>query len=391
MNTEHVNFVALCPFCQAPFHYTQVKFKGGENDYGGWKVKCDNCCKDFNLQALNPNESFTNLPRQIIEEYLDWPPDNDIPRATASVRHNVERRKVKWEYNLHAPSLYVCRDCLKPLDIMSYDALGRKKDSLQSAWLRAENYLLASNGPSSDRIFVSIEFDCDCTKKHSAIFSANTNLGASAVPIYDRCMLVHVSGADLEDRLNCLASKSDVMDLLEKLIIRWHCIFDRILLATPFIGHQWMKSNEVQEIWEWLFKNLDPDKVTLLSRKSTWTSFKKIQNESGIGFEELERYDLEDKIVSSGATKQDFHAKFFAGISSERVEVLSGSANLLRGPSIENISFRCMRKQSFDAKYLAVIKSNLELPLKRRTSSDVLLYKEGKWLHTFYSDSPWYD
>lgn len=389
MNIRRTALVALCPRCECPFHYTECKFVGGENDDGGWKVKCNQCNELFKIGVKNPRESYTNLQWQIEDRFYDWPAD-DLPMATDRVKHNVQMRKVAWRFNKHSTPLYVCKACGKPLDELAYGSLEKERNSLQASWLAAENYLLAASGPSSDSILVSIKVTCGCSQICTAIFSAKTSLGASSVPMYERCQLVHVGNAGLEERLNCLISKSEVMDLLEKLLIRWHTVCDQIFLAAPFVGHQWMKGSDVQKIWDWLFQNLDPDRAILLTRKSTWKSFKSMQGVTGMGFDQLERYGLEDKVISSGVTKQDFHAKFFAGVSNEIVEVFSGSANLLRGPSIENVSFKRMTLDQFENKYMKVIGfENFLKPSGRRTG-DVLLFDEkGGWKHTFYDSSPW--
>jgi len=118
-----------------------------------------------------------------------------------------------------------------------------------------------------------------------------------------------------------------------------------------------MKSTEILGVWDWLFKNADAERVTLITRKATWTRFRNAHNESGVSFADLERYGLQEKVVSEGETKQDFHAKFFAGVSTDGVELLSGSANLVRGPSIENISFHRMSLERFQDRYLNVLKN----------------------------------
>lgn len=116
-----------------------------------------------------------------------------------------------------------------------------------------------------------------------------------------------------------------------------------------------------------------------------------MQNASGMGFDELERYGLEDKVVSSGITKQGFHAKFFAGVSNEMVEVFSGSANLLRGPSIENVSFKRMSVDQFENKYMKVIGYGGLLKPSTRRAGDVLMFDENSgWRHTYFSASPWW-
>lgn len=390
MNIRKTAFAALCPRCQNPFHYTECKYVGGENDDGGWKVKCKSCNQTFKIGIQNPRESYTDLGWQIEDRFYEWPSD-DLPMATEVVAHSLQMRKVVWNFNKNSTPLYICKACGQSLDELAYNLLEKERGSLQKSWLNAENYLLAASGPSSDHILISLTVTCGCGASGSAIFNAKTNLGASSVPMYERCQLVHVGNAEFEDRLNCLASKSEVMELLEKLLIRWYAACDQIFLATPFVGHQWMRKGDVQEIWDWLFRNLDPDRVTLLTRRATWTSFKNMQNASGMGFDELERYGLEDKVVSSGITKQGFHAKFFAGVSNEMVEVFSGSANLLRGPSIENVSFKRMSVDQFENKYMKVIGYGGLLKPSTRRAGDVLMFDENSgWRHTYFSASPWW-
>lgn len=389
MNTRNDPFVILCPHCQTPFHYVECRFVGGENDNGGWKVRCKVCKQLFKVQLNNPRESSTEGRWQVEEEYYEWPGDDDIPIANQRIKHNLPRSKTAWAFDTNAAPLFQCTQNGQSLDLKAYQALKTEADSLQDAWTHAENYLLACNGPSSDQILVRIDVECTCGEPHFAVFYAPTNLGASDVPLVDRCLLAHMSNASFEERLNCLASKSVVMELLEKLLIRWHCTSDQILLATPFIGHQWMKPHDIQEIWDWLFQNLDPTKVTLLTRRATWTSFKNIQKQSGLNFDELERYGLEDKVVSAGGVKQDFHAKFFAGVSGNCVEVLSGSANLLRGESIENISFHRMTAEKFKARYLDILKYDPPPALKSRWMGSVLRFKNGHWKHTAMEDGIW--
>lgn len=389
MDTRLLLRSVLCPHCQAPFKFSMVRFVGGENDNGGWKVRCQKCSEVFKVHVRNPRESECESRWQVEEEFLDWPVDDDLLEANAGVVHNLAKNPAEWCFNEQAAPLFCCTKSFIPLDSEAYKSLKKEAKSLESAWLTAQNMLLALSGPSSDEILVRVPVDCSCGEPHSAVFYAATRLGASTEPLVDRCLLAHVSNASLESRLDCLASKSDVMELLEKLLIRWHCTSDQIFLATPFIGHQWMKPEHVEEIWNWLFKNLDPSKVTLLTRSATWKSFKNIKRQGEVSFEELERYGLEEKVVSGGAVKQDFHAKFFAGVSKDSVEVLSGSANLLRGPSIENISFSTMTPERFQARYLDILKFELPVSKRSRGIDSALIFEAGKWKHTTLDRPPW--
>lgn len=386
MTSNHSSRVAICPHCDKPFHYIETRFIG-VNDEGYWEIACNNCKTEFFIAIKNPRESSTKQEWQV-KRHEDRPSDPSAVFAKEVVAHNIPRDKTNWVFKVDAPPLYVCKDSGANLETSAYDALRLEADGVQAAWANAENWYLAHNGP--DHILVRVDALCSCGQSHKASFYAPTFLGASDVPLPERCLLADVEGADLEARLNCLASKTDIMELLEKLIIRWQFTASQILLATPFIGHQYMKPAQTREIWDWLLSMLDPRKALLITRKATWTSFKKKSQKDDVDFEELERYDLEDKIVSTGGSKQDFHAKFFAGVSSSHAEILSGSANLLRGPSIENISFKRVTSGHFREKYVSVLKYPIPLTPPTRTSHDVIQMSEkGTWQHTTLRSLPW--
>jgi hypothetical protein len=169
------------------------------------------------------------------------------------------------------------------------------------------------------------------------------------------------------------------MQLLEKLVIRWHLTADQILIAAPFIGHQFMGVEDKRKIWDWLIQNLDPRKATLLTRKATFTDFKKTLAAEGLDYEELKGYGLEDRLISSGVNKQNFHAKFYVGLSEDVTEVLSGSANLLRGPSIENISFSRSTGAEFAAHYLEKLKAKIPLSPVNGRQYEIVRQRDGVW------------
>jgi len=382
--------VALCPSCESPFHFTQTEFFV-ENDGGGWTVVCPECNKNFKFPVLNPQESSTKDQWRVTPFY-DWPGGNiDTPIAAEIVTHDLPKTKLDWKYDLSTAALFRCRRNSADLDAAAYSLLHSERDNLEREWRKVENWLLArgSGGGHTDKILVQVDVPCKCCNTHQATFYAKTRLGASATPLADRCLLIDVESASLEDRLNCLASKTETMDLLEKLLIRWHATADRIILATPFVGHQFMKSTEILGVWDWLFKNADAERVTLITRKATWTRFRNAHNESGVSFADLERYGLQEKVVSEGETKQDFHAKFFAGVSTDGVELLSGSANLVRGPSIENISFHRMSLERFQDRYLNVLKKPMPGLLPRQNLGDALSLKNGSWTFTPLPKEPW--
>ncbi|MGY3396460.1 hypothetical protein ACVWW6_009051 [Bradyrhizobium sp. USDA 3311] len=74
----------------------------------------------------------------------------------------------------------------------------------------------------------------------------------------------------------------------------------------------------------------------------------------------LQEYGLESRLVAADTKKQDFHAKFFIGMNDEQCEVLSGSANLVNGKSIENLVFKAISPERCASRYLD--KLNVKLP-----------------------------
>lgn len=122
--------------------------------------------------------------------------------------------------------------------------------------------------------------------------------------------MADVSGANLDETLDGIVSKTDAMDLLEKLIIRWNLLVDQILIVSPFLGTQWTSKTKRLEIWQWLSSMLDASKSIFLTRAKTWTDYKAAMEASGEPVHELERFGLENKIVAMDMKKHDFHVDF---------------------------------------------------------------------------------
>jgi hypothetical protein len=162
--------------------------------------------------------------------------------ATDVLIHNLERHKPTWTYKFESPPLYSCAESGTNLDSIAGNQLAREAAKLDSAWPSIENVLLAQSGPGPRAVLIRIELPCPCGKHHLATFYADPMLGVGNQPgLSKRCLLADVQNADLQERLDGIASKNEIMDLLEKLIIRWHLTADRTLITVPFVGHPWVK------------------------------------------------------------------------------------------------------------------------------------------------------
>jgi hypothetical protein len=110
--------------------------------------------------------------------------------------------------------------------------------------------------------------------------------------------------------------------------------------------------------------------------------------EDGLDYKLLEPYGLENMLIGAGLAKQDFHAKLYAGLSSNSVEVLSGSANLVRGASVENMAFRTLSRHSFQQRYLAKLNISLPTPPAESNLFALLYLADEGWRATDHSGSP---
>ncbi|MHC8361984.1 phospholipase D-like domain-containing protein [Pseudomonas sp. LS2P72] len=311
--------------------------------------------------------------------------------ATDVIEHKIPSVTLNFKYDKKAPALYRCDHDQTDLDLIAYKALEIERERLQAVWVKWHSWISAkgTRAPAMEKILVQLEISCNCGKRHRATFGAPTLLSHIPSNLVDHCLLIDISSASLEDRLNCLASKTEVMALLEKLLIRWHFISDRIIIASPFVGHQRLSTKEILDIWKWLFKNSDPRKVTVITKGDTWAELKAAYNESEMPYEKLERYGLQDNIITKGVAIQNFHAKFFAGCSSEKVELLSGSANLVRGPTLENISFSTMPAARFKKKYMDLLCSSLPQTDKAERVVEALVLTEKGWEYTILKTESW--
>lgn len=342
--------VAKCPHCATPHPYTEVKFTA-VNDKGWWGLDCCSCSKRFVIQVMNPDES--GAAYHIAERHDGAYEGDPAILATAIVQHNLKMNEVRHRFDYGAKPLYVCGEVGENLEQAARAALLAAAGDIQAAYGSAITHCLASNRvPEYEHVVAHVDVPCTCGAGHRATFYAKFAWDGEPQPV-DEFLLADVSGADLPETLDGLFSKDEAMSFLHKLAIRWHLTVDRILVTVPFVGHQYLKAAQKLNAWQAVLSLLDPRKSAFVTRSASFTSYKKVLEEvDGLDHRLLAEYGLENKLVAANLRKQDFHAKFYAGMSDTGCEVFSGSANLLKGPSLENMSFLAQSMASFKVKYL---------------------------------------
>lgn len=345
MNFYHRKLKGKCPNCQAITAYTEVSFPA-TNDHGAIIAKCETCQSKFKITVKNPNESHIT-GGAIKIEYLDFEFEESIANAKNynelidKIAYNIDLNKKLNSYPLTEAPLYICNCCKNNLEELAYSTFRDHEESINKANGEAINWIMAhSRTPDYKKIIVSLDFTCACDSACVAVFYRPYNEFMQAN--YDEYLLADVSGAlDLSERIDGVVSKTTAMDILCKLIVRWNLLSQKILIATPFVGHQHMSDDQLSEIWSSILSWLDPKKSIIYTKSATANSFKRaFKASSGIDYSMLVEYELGNSAFDNAKRKNDFHAKFFAGISENSSEIMSGSANLLPGPSFENINFR---------------------------------------------------
>jgi len=370
---------ANCPHCGHSHHYSEVKFPA-INDRGEWLVECSGCAGQFVIRLRNPMESqpkrFKVLERhdEDISAYA-----GNAPGAGASVVHNLDMNAQRLRFDYAAEPIYRCASSGHDLEAPALAALRADHAAVATLIDAAMNmYLAMSRLPPVENSIVRIPVACDCGEDHMALFYHPFRTDGSVSPTAEEMLLADISGTDLTDHLTGIFSKTFLMSALEKLIMRWRLLCDQVVIAAPFIGHQFKSSSEKLEIWEGLLEKLDPDRTVFLTRAKGYAEYKKALQESGLDHDLLARFGLQNKIVDAGTRKQDFHAKFYAGVG-PRSEILSGSVNLVAGKSFENASFAECSSDRIKKRYLDPLGVMLSSAPLRPSHHIIVEMREGRW------------
>jgi len=374
--TQHV---AKCPVCGAPHHYVEVKFPI-ENDRGGWEAACQGCGKPFTISLRNPEESSARnfkILQRFDDDFGGY--QGSAPPATEVVEHSLDMNENRLRYNYDRSSIYRCTQSGTNLETAALQQLEIHLSAVHKQFDDARNYMLASTTPDIDHVMVTVPIPCECGSLHNAIFYSRLFLNDTPAPNASEMLLADVGGTSLEDELTGIRSKSFLMDALQKLIARWRLIFDQIVIASPFIAHQYMSKEGKLEVWEWLLGILDPRRTLFITRSNSYKDYKRALLDSGLDHDMLASFDLESRIIGAGTKKQDFHAKVYIGVG-EKCEIFSGSANLVPGKSLENASFSTMDRGRVDARYLKPLGVVLPLAPARASFHLGIKQKGGVWI-----------
>lgn len=378
--------VKKCPYCGNNIRINVTKFPY-VNDKGGIIFKCEECSELSYCSVINPIETRVLKGAEKIDTWdndviskdefiLKFPNIKELKKGLVVIGDLNQRH---YEFDFRKPHIYYCSNCREEIESAAYAALFVESKDIAYQYDSLMNYILANSRHECDDLVVELEVKCDCDKTFVTYWHKKFTPDSKKInPMSD----LYLVGTDMPVIINFIdgvMSKNDCKRILEKFVIRWNAIYPRLLIVTPFVGHQWLSQEEIIELWDWIKNFLDPQKSSLVTRAATFNKYKKACEEKGISLDILDSYDLNNAIIQDYTKKQDFHSKIYVGYSSDRVEILMGSFNLMNGPSVENLSFKHCDYDLFTNRFI----NPMKIPVVHADSlnSDWLriLKKEDQW------------
>lgn len=366
-----------CPHCRNIITFTEAHLKPLDisdltaipfQDEDGVVIgECIKCQQEFALNVKNPDFSFFKKGASLIGFYFneDGRDKNSVFQKDKYENHLYAIEKIEGDedlvsyrlnYSYDEYPLYVCKHCNANLETLSLQKFNEKFDKFQESLNRFISVNLKNGGSvDPEYIIVKNSFACICGCEHHSFFfkkyRETLNVKSTEFAI---CNVTgsHSIGNKIKPGVY---SKSNIVSWIYKLIPRWTIVFDKVYIITPFIGHQYKDPAELTDIWIELINRLDPKKSHIWVKSGELSKFKtayfKVNNRE---YDKLNDFDLGSVILSEINQSKDFHAKIYCGVSANRCEVFSGSANLVKGPSLEVMHFITMKNFSdFNESFLA--------------------------------------
>ncbi|WP_368897896.1 hypothetical protein [Proteus mirabilis] len=308
---------------------------------------CDSCSKQFKINIMNPDHSGLHSGYLKNDFYIHSKNENEkvekyrsIPFIDDFIIKNTILTEQRTDYDFFNHPLYICDKCEQNIETLAFNTLKENWIKISEKYWNYINWSLAnSRGASPKNIVIKFNFKCKCGQNHTANFLSkyheNNNFDVHSFS------LINIFGSRaLSEAVFGVYTKTTIMTWLYKLISRWNFLYDKIYIITPFIGHQFLSTDEKVQAWLEIINRLDPNKSLILVRngqsKTFKNSFSKI---SEISYEEMERFSLGSELISEVKNKNNFHAKIYCAVSNDICEILNGSSNLVEGVSYEVINF----------------------------------------------------
>ena len=368
MRSQNLNFKVKCcnTTCQYVFRINDIVYPI-INDIGYAIYECPLCHAITRIKVWNVDVHQNN--RDCVDVYEDGNENRKLSLANIPLGERNDDCE-KHEYSVKKCTIWkhngvnyeeIAIDCLKNLE----NDINVRLDGIRNACLAGQFYArsiekLLFKVWVNDEQYVLLQKDVT----HDDFSLKNIlPIGVSNVSI---CEVI--DGVFPRDK--CFA-------MLNFLLMRWNMLCQQVIFASPYIGfvQNTSKYNEqIHNFWEWLGATLDMHKTLFITKKATFTRFKMAMEELGIDYQQEKKWDSLTQLVKAAdeydgrkreSAKspvqfyQHFHAKFYAGVFDDHVEVLVGSYNIHQGLTLENLILKIYRTDEFREMYLKPFSKDL--------------------------------
>lgn len=346
------------PNCDSVTEFHEIVFPI-ENDKGEVIFQCQKCHHNFTFRCQNPEESYvqsdksTSVKINFIDYDLEEP--SQLPIVQDAVLFQPDKLfkiKIRHQFDYKQNQIYLCKCKQCNLEEMAYSEFFSKWKVISSEISKYDNSELKGYGFKAEHSVIKINLWSKCNERYSAIFYTNYSYGEYFE--YENYLLANIQNADsLEETLSGTFTKTQCMDFLKKLIIRWGLFYEKILIISPYIESPFAKSEKVTDTFLDLISQIPKYKeTTIYTKTQTLNFFKKHFGSVHGNYEFYKEYDLGLPVLNNAKKINNSHAKLYIGMSSNNAELLLGSANIANGNSLEVINFRYLPTETLYKKYL---------------------------------------
>lgn len=349
--------------CKEVFHINENHERGGINDRGYIKVKCKSCGSETIIRMENPSTfgCFSNFEIVDAWDEDDYYEDETVPMEESAIVIGKEPAEgISPEFIPRAEYSFWQKGEIN-LEEKAFDSFSKIEQQIRNKINGLYNYWVKSppGYDNIERCIVAQEYESE-----GESYIATWGKILKNDDTFNACNFHLIAHEKNDKDIDGVFSRDEMMAYLFRCLMRWKLIANQVIVVTPFIGFDFPFSKqkdrkELIGLWNLLNSVLDIEKTTFITRVKTYGSLKKCQNELEVPTDVLKEWDLMtnlQKMVDDPKTrikpKAQFHAKFYAGVFDDFVELLGGSFNVQTGGVLEQMHLRRVSRDLFKLNYL---------------------------------------
>lgn len=336
------HYKGKCPRCRSIVEFHSVHFTI-ENDNGEIISICDSCDEKFKIITENPDESYIAYGARKescidyeIEPPSEYPAIQDVIYFQGSLNNN------KSIFDPNVKPIYLCKSCGNSLENLAFTKLNDAFTEIIKAYNDYTIIDIKGYGYNPNKAIFVLKIQCLCNEQYSAVFYKKYD--HSEYNISDFNLGNIIKSKPLGDIVDGTMSKDDFMEVLKKILVRWELFFDKALIITPFVGHQYLPDEKLIDTWFSIISQISNEKAKLITRTASLNKIKRAISNIIYDYDRLKEYQLSVPHIDEAIKLQSSHAKIYCGLSCDYCELIHGSANLVYGPSKEQVSFKVYNK-----------------------------------------------